>query len=582
MSIPSDTLAQPAAYQATNLLMPNSEIQPTTTIRQKLSNGLNQWKTFWFKPSDPLMLAVIRLLTAGLLFYNLCVWTLDFDAFFSANGLQPLETVRNLYQGSPIFSFWFYIPEPWLWTAHLACLAIVFLFFTGTATRATSLLSYLITISYSQRLPVANFGLDQILGLLCLYLAVGPCGACLSVDSLFRKLKTRWKHGNTTGQQQAQERIKSSSATVALRLIQIHLCVIYFWAGFAKLKGDTWFTGEAMWNVIANLEYQTTDLTWMAYVPWLPYLVAHVTVIWELFFCVLVWNRTLRPLVLLIGTGMHFGIGAFLGMWTFGLAMTFCYFAFSDPAVWRRAWGRRFWNQRFSDVLVNVPSAANPNKVTVAAASSLAADENDSVAEQADQAMGASMPVDTTVVAAAAAVQEIDASPNTVAAMPETEAALPANMSADSVVANSDQKKGSLQGLPRTELLIVALRERHRNSLQGYFQNHSVPCRLSATVDLPELNTPALQPAAILVMASELSTQQLVKLLDDLQADASVPIMVVVSEAMMADFKNHSSTVSFLVAPVTLKEIHEELIQTIWRCHDDQNQTSSVSNPIDP
>ena len=73
MSIPSDTLAQPAAYQATNLLMPNSEIQPTTTIRQKLSNGLNQWKTFWFKPSDPLMLAVIRLLTAGLLFYNLCV-----------------------------------------------------------------------------------------------------------------------------------------------------------------------------------------------------------------------------------------------------------------------------------------------------------------------------------------------------------------------------------------------------------------------------------------------------------------------------------------------------------------------------
>ncbi|HIE97634.1 MAG TPA: hypothetical protein EYQ63_11625 [Fuerstia sp.] len=33
---------------------------------------------------------------------------------------------------------------------------------------------------------------------------------------------------------------------------------------------------------------------------------------------------------------MHFGIGAFLGMWTFGLIMTYGYFAFGNPEWWRR------------------------------------------------------------------------------------------------------------------------------------------------------------------------------------------------------------------------------------------------------
>ena len=72
------------------------------------------------------------------------------------------------------------------------------------------------------------------------------------------------------------------------------------------------------------------DLTWMAWVPWLPYLIAHVTVAWEVSFCAMVWNERLRPIWLAVGTAMHLGIGAFLGMWTFGLIMTFPYFAFSD------------------------------------------------------------------------------------------------------------------------------------------------------------------------------------------------------------------------------------------------------------
>lgn len=294
-----------------------------------LHDVVAEWRKFWFEPADPYTLGLIRVLTGMMLTYNLLVWGLDLEAFFSQKGLQPLSAVTSLYEDTLVFSFLTYVPDSWLRTVHWLCVVVAALFCLGIGTRLTSLLAFLITISYSQRVPIANFGLDQILGMLCLYLAIGPSGVCLSVDAWLRKRRIH-QAGRVA------EIPRLASARTVLRLIQIHVCVIYFWAGFAKLKGASWWTGEAMWQVIANQEYQTMDLTWMAWVPWLPYLIAHITVAWEVFFCVLVWRPRLQSLMLAMGTAMHLGIGAFLGMWTFGLIMTFPYLAFGDPSRWRR------------------------------------------------------------------------------------------------------------------------------------------------------------------------------------------------------------------------------------------------------
>ena len=305
-------------------------VRVLTAVRRSVNEGIAAWHHFWFDPMDPLMLGIVRLLTGWMLFYNLLVWSLQLETFFGRNGVQPLETVKRLYESRTVFSFWLWIDDNYLWPVHIACIIIAAMFCAGTATRLTSILAFLITISYSQRVPVTNFGFDQILGMLCLYLALAPCGAALSVDSLVRKW---WRHRKGLARDAAPARF--ASARMASRLIQLHLCAIYLWSGFSKLKGSTWWTGEAMWNVIANQEYQTVDLTWMAWTPWLPFLIAHVTVAWEVFFIVLVWNRRLRPLVLAMGIAMHIGIGAFLGMWTFGLIMTFAYLSFADPGIWR-------------------------------------------------------------------------------------------------------------------------------------------------------------------------------------------------------------------------------------------------------
>ena len=63
----------------------------------------------------------------------------------------------------------------YLWRLSLAALT-AFLFMIGCFTRLTSILTFLITVSYAHRAVGALFGLDQVNGLLALYLAVGPSG----------------------------------------------------------------------------------------------------------------------------------------------------------------------------------------------------------------------------------------------------------------------------------------------------------------------------------------------------------------------------------------------------------------------
>ena len=77
------------------------------------------------------------------------------------------------------------------------------------------------------------------------------------------------------------------AANFTLRLIQIHMCIIYFFAGASKLQGTAWWNGQAMWMVLGNLEYQSIDMTWLAWHPWAIELLSHFTVFWELTFCVL-------------------------------------------------------------------------------------------------------------------------------------------------------------------------------------------------------------------------------------------------------------------------------------------------------
>ncbi len=270
------------------------------------------WDAFWFKPADPTLLGLIRILTGLMLLYTHAVWGLVLPDFFGEGGWLNESLVRTLSDGNYNYSFWWLVPDGWMWPAHWLSMAVLAMFTAGLWTRATSILAFLVTVSYIYRVPAATFGLDQINAMLALYLAIGPSGEALSID--------RWR-AVRRGQAPAGGPSRSARANLALRLINVHMCVIYFFAGISKLQGEAWWNGEAMWRAFSNLEYQSIDMTWLAWHPRILELFTHVSVLWELSFCVLIWRPRLRPLVLAGAVPLHVGIGACLGMWTFGLIM---------------------------------------------------------------------------------------------------------------------------------------------------------------------------------------------------------------------------------------------------------------------
>lgn len=277
---------------------------------------LQGFDRFWMSPADPSLLGLIRLLSGLILLYTHAVWTLELASFLGPDGLLPLEYREALGAHYAWSHLDLLGAGTGLYVAHGIALLILAAYAAGWLTGVSSWLAAALAISYANRTLGAGFGLDQVNAMLCLYCAIGRCGAAFSLD--------RWL-SDRRGQAPPPADVRSN---LALRLIQVHLCVIYLFAAIGKLQGDTWWTGEAVWLALASYEYQTLDMTWLAEWPALVSLMTLVSLFWELAYPALIWPRLTRPWMLLIAALVHVGIGLCMGMLTFGMAMLVANLAF--------------------------------------------------------------------------------------------------------------------------------------------------------------------------------------------------------------------------------------------------------------
>ena len=304
-----------------------------TSVRDYLGDVVAGWNRFWFTAIDPATLSAIRVCAGLMLLYTHLVWTIDLEAFFGPGGWLPhsvLEQVHSEY----VWSYFWLIESPEvLWAAHIGALVVFALLTIGFMSRIMSVLAFVIAVSYVHRvMPGAFFGLDKINCMLAMYLMLGPSGAYFSVDRwLAKRRAARGRAGEALRENQVQDPPASVGANVAIRMIQLHMCIIYLFSGLNKLQGVYWWDGTALWWSVANLEYQSLDMTWLVHHPRLTALMTHVAVFWELFYIVLVWHRGWRPIVLLGAVLVHGGIAIAMGMITFGLVMLIGNIAFLSP-----------------------------------------------------------------------------------------------------------------------------------------------------------------------------------------------------------------------------------------------------------
>jgi hypothetical protein len=105
----------------------------------------------------------------------------------------------------------------------------------------------------------------------------------------------------------------------SIRLVQIHLCLIYFFSGFGKILGTDWFDGNAIWFVINT--YSSGIAVHLTGYGMLMKLSGWIVLTIELLYPALIFARQLRPVTLLLIILMHIFIGTVMGLQAFAIIM---------------------------------------------------------------------------------------------------------------------------------------------------------------------------------------------------------------------------------------------------------------------
>lgn len=240
----------------------------------------------------------------------------DFNLLYSSNGMvQPdildalqgntvptmvdihaliAKLVHGLTYNSVVQFFRFF------YMASLVCLA------AGLFTRYSALLSLLTQLILINSIHFFQYGADSFTTILLFYCFAFPTGKSKSFDNyLFAKKITSQVDNNT----------------LYLRIIQLHLCIVYFIGGLDKIVGNNWRDGEAFWKAITSHNMLSiVDLSWLKNTPFF-LLGGWATILLELLYPVFINIQRTRKIWLACTVVMHIGIVVCLGLTFFATLM---------------------------------------------------------------------------------------------------------------------------------------------------------------------------------------------------------------------------------------------------------------------
>ena len=277
------------------------------------------WRRFWFKPADRRTASLIRVLAGCSALTFLLSYTSDLIPWFGPAGVLPFSEIRFLLQESDEASQWYglsllrAVTTRWeLVGLHSTALVLAGCFTAGIAPRATGLLTWLIVLSYLHRAPIVTSQFEPLLAMLLAY-------SWWSLPAPGYGLTKQCSHR------------PSVAANLTVRLVQVHLVGFYLLSALSKLGGVVWWNGEAVWWLVAQPDSPLINLAWLRNYPTILHVWTHATVLVELTFPILIWNRRLRPLVI-AASWISWGLLAIAtGRVAFCALMALIGFAFVTP-----------------------------------------------------------------------------------------------------------------------------------------------------------------------------------------------------------------------------------------------------------
>lgn len=295
----------------------------TARIRGGLAHAGAAWSRFFFEADAVESLRLFRFALGILLFAAYLVRALDTEFYYGANGVLQLDKMLESFPMKYRWSVFFVWPgNGALWTGTVIFLLSLLTMAFGFFPRVSAAVAYVLHVSFMHRNMGIVYGLDMIATFFLFYLTFAKTDAPPTRKDAWSTLLT----------------------SAALRLCQIQVCVIYAFSGWEKLKGISWWKGEAIWTVIANAQIARWHLNWMAHLPLVITLATYMTLLWEIYFPALIWSKKLRPWILVGGFLLHLGIGIVVFIPYFSALMIISYIGFLTPEESRWISRRiKFW-----------------------------------------------------------------------------------------------------------------------------------------------------------------------------------------------------------------------------------------------
>lgn len=257
-------------------------------------NLLNAWNEFFFTERPTYNLAFFRIIWGTLIFLNILVEFGNVEDFWGPTGMVSSQVTKN-YLGFHISLFQIF-QENLFNTYLIYFITLIFLFLVtiGLFTRAALFGALIGIISLHMRNIWILSSADVLIRCIFFILVWSPCYNVLSIDSLIASKR--------------KNPFPVEAPQWTWRMLQIQICVVYLWTAWAKIKGEAWFDGSAVYYATRLETLKHYTLPWVLDSRPMLMLMTWASLATELALGLLIWfNKTRRP-VIVAGILFHLGI----------------------------------------------------------------------------------------------------------------------------------------------------------------------------------------------------------------------------------------------------------------------------------
>jgi hypothetical protein len=282
---------------------------------------------FLFPPSTDTWLAVLRVgLGLEVTLYSLSLRN-DWTYLLSGTARKVAEALLSLESHFVPRLGWFVAlgthvglgEKTLLFLAWACLLAVGCGLVVGAACRFSAIAAWFLHLCAAKSGGFVSYGMDNFLTIGLFYLMLSPLPDRFSLDWRLRDMQPKdpqffgfWR-----------------------RVLQLHLCIIYFFSGLTKGLGSGWWDGSSVWRALIRPPFDVIDPEILVRWKYLFPLAGILVCLLEFGYPFLIWNTTTRKVWLFGVCAMHVTIAVTMGMYFFSLVMIVLNVAAFGPGLFR-------------------------------------------------------------------------------------------------------------------------------------------------------------------------------------------------------------------------------------------------------